>query len=56
MKNSYLQTLNSPQKEARHGAAMVIAKVAGIEMPHGVWPELIPLLLEGVRASECIYQ
>ncbi|KAL5706753.1 Importin subunit beta-1 [Ranunculus cassubicifolius] len=40
-----LQTLASPVPDARSTASQVIAKVAGIELPHKQWPELIESLL-----------
>ncbi|KAF9602487.1 hypothetical protein IFM89_028501 [Coptis chinensis] len=40
-----LQTLSSHVLDARSTASQVIAKVAGIELPHKQWPELIGSLL-----------
>ena len=36
---------------ARHTAALVIAKVAAIELPTGQWPDLIPTLLGNMGAQ-----
>lgn len=40
-----LQTLNSAHAKARRTAAAVIAKIAKIEIPRGLWPNLIDTLL-----------
>ncbi|CAK8575133.1 unnamed protein product [Lathyrus sativus] len=40
-----LRTLSSPSPDARSIASQVIAKIAGIELPHKQWPELIGFLL-----------
>ncbi|KAG2410893.1 Importin subunit beta-1 [Vigna angularis] len=44
-----LRTLSSPSLDARSTASQVIAKVAGIELPHKQWPELIGSLLSNVH-------
>ncbi|KAK7399076.1 hypothetical protein VNO78_10251 [Psophocarpus tetragonolobus] len=44
-----LRTLSSPSPDARSTASQVIAKVAGIELPHKQWPELIGSLLSNVH-------
>ncbi|CAA2980192.1 importin subunit beta-1 [Olea europaea subsp. europaea] len=44
-----LQTLSSPVPDARSTASQVIAKVAGIELPHKQWPELIGSLLSNTN-------
>ncbi|GAU11834.1 hypothetical protein TSUD_75850 [Trifolium subterraneum] len=44
-----LRTLASPSHDARSTASQVIAKVAGIELPHKQWPELIVSLLSNVH-------
>lgn len=44
-----LQTLTSPVHEARSTASQVIAKIAGIEIPHKQWPELIGSLLSSIQ-------
>ena len=36
---------------ARHTAALVIAKVAAIELPQGQWAELIPTLLSNMKVQ-----
>lgn len=37
--------------DARHTAALAIAKIAAIEIPHQAWPELIDALLQGAAAT-----
>lgn len=37
--------------EARHTSAQVIAKIAKIELPHAMWPELIEMLLKATLES-----
>lgn len=44
-----LSTLASQALEARSTASQVIAKVAGIELPHKQWPELIEALLSNTH-------
>ncbi|XP_077212511.1 ARM repeat superfamily protein [Tasmannia lanceolata] len=44
-----LQTLSSPVPDARSTASQVIAKIAGIELPHSQWPELIGSLLSNIH-------
>ncbi|XP_073159374.1 importin subunit beta-1-like [Henckelia pumila] len=49
IKACLLQTLSSPVSDARSTASQVIAKVAGIELPHKQWPELIGSLLSNIH-------
>ncbi|KAL4651315.1 hypothetical protein ACB092_01G151200 [Castanea dentata] len=49
IKACLLKTLSSPALDARSTASQVIAKVAGIELPHKQWPELIGLLLSNIH-------
>ncbi|KAL6581565.1 Importin subunit beta-1 [Orobanche minor] len=49
IKACLLQTLSSTASDARSTASQVIAKVAGIELPHKQWPELIPSLLSNIH-------
>ncbi|XP_019195393.1 PREDICTED: importin subunit beta-1 [Ipomoea nil] len=49
IKACLLQTLSSPVPDARSTASQVIAKVAGIELPHKQWPELISALLTSIH-------
>ncbi|CAI9774196.1 unnamed protein product [Fraxinus pennsylvanica] len=49
IKACLLQTLSSPVPDARSTASQVIAKVAGIELPHKQWPELIGSLLSNTN-------
>eukprot|EP00474_Spongospora_subterranea_P008852 CRZ09310.1 hypothetical protein [Spongospora subterranea] len=51
IKHAVLATLASPLREARSTAAMVIAKIAAIELPQGLWPDLIELLLHNISAA-----
>eukprot|EP00871_Galdieria_phlegrea_P004807 jgi/Galph1/5327/GphlegSOOS_G3958.1 len=52
VKNLLLQTLNSVLYEARHTAAQVIAALSMIELPLGLWNDLIELLLNNVINKE----
>lgn len=49
VKACLLQTLTSPVPDARSTASQVIAKIAGIEVPHKQWPELIGSLLSSIH-------
>ncbi|EPS61387.1 hypothetical protein M569_13410 [Genlisea aurea] len=49
IKACLLQTLSSTIYDARSTASQVIAKAAGIELPHKQWPELIGSLLSNVH-------
>ncbi|KAK9103920.1 hypothetical protein Sjap_021174 [Stephania japonica] len=49
IKTCLLQTLSSHVPDARSTASQVIAKIAGIELPHNQWPELIGTLLSNVH-------
>jgi len=51
IKQIILPTLGSSFRDARHIAAQVISKIAGIETPSGEWPELIPSLLNNVTGQ-----
>jgi importin subunit beta-1 len=46
------KTLASPQIEARRTAAQVIAKIAHIELPRNLWPDLIQNLLQNMQTNE----
>ncbi|CAM8952423.1 unnamed protein product [Rhodiola kirilowii] len=52
VKNMLLKTLESQSPDARHTSAQVIAKVAGIEIPQKLWPELIGTLLTNMTQQE----
>jgi hypothetical protein len=43
-----LSTLASPVKEGRSTAALVIGKLAAIEIPLKMWPDLVQLLLHNI--------
>ncbi|XP_073021503.1 importin subunit beta-1-like [Primulina eburnea] len=49
IKACLLQTLSSTVSDARSTASQVIAKVAGIELPHRQWPELVGSLLSNIH-------
>ncbi|CAM8971079.1 unnamed protein product [Rhodiola kirilowii] len=49
VKSCLLKTLSSLVYEARSTASQVIAKVAGIELPHKQWPELVESLLSNIH-------
>jgi len=49
IKQATLSTLAAPAREARATAAQVIAKIAHIEVPRGLWPELINHLLNNMQ-------
>lgn len=52
VKRAVLSTLASDLREARGVAALVIAKIAAIEVPHNMWPELVELLLHNISTSQ----
>eukprot|EP00249_Psilotum_nudum_P024753 c29286_g1_i1 orf=306-2930(+) len=52
IKASLLQTLSSLVADARHTSAQVIAKVAGIELPRGEWPDLVGTLLANMGGPQ----
>lgn len=49
IKSFILKTLSSAAHDARSTASQVIAKVAGIELPHKQWPEVIGALLSNIH-------
>ncbi|KAF5734345.1 importin subunit beta-1-like [Tripterygium wilfordii] len=49
IKACLLNTLSSPAHDARSTASQVIAKLAGIELPHKQWPELVGTLLSSIH-------
>ncbi|GAM23184.1 hypothetical protein SAMD00019534_063590 [Acytostelium subglobosum LB1] len=51
IKNNLLNTLPSPNFEARHTAAQVVSKIALVELPQGQWGTLIPMLLENIQQT-----
>ena len=51
VRGSLLQTLHSDQEHVRHTAAMVIAKVAAIDLPLKEWPTLIETLLANMGTT-----
>jgi importin subunit beta-1 len=51
VKRAILSTLASDLREARGVAALVVSKIAAIEVPHNMWPELVELLLHNISTS-----
>ncbi|OMO97629.1 hypothetical protein COLO4_14485 [Corchorus olitorius] len=52
IKDLLLRTLGSSVPEARHTSAQVIAKIASIEIPKKLWPELIGSLLNNMTQQD----
>ena len=50
-KHALLAGLGAAELDIGHTAALVVAKLAAIEIPKNLWPELIPGLLEGAAAK-----
>lgn len=46
-----LQILADPEKSVRSTAALVVAKIAGIEIPVDLWDELIPALVQNITGG-----
>jgi importin subunit beta-1 len=44
-------TLGSSQLDARHTAAQVISAIAQIELPNGLWNDLIQMLLKNMESD-----
>lgn len=44
MKQAFLGTLNSPEKNVRNAVANLIAAIASIELPRKEWDDLLPSL------------
>ncbi len=51
VRDALLATLASDAADVRHTAAMVLAKVAAIDLPRREWPQLIPALLANMSAQ-----
>eukprot|EP00878_Enallax_costatus_P011619 GHUV01012128.1.p1 GENE.GHUV01012128.1~~GHUV01012128.1.p1 ORF type:complete len:603 (+),score=213.52 GHUV01012128.1:279-2087(+) len=51
IKEALLSTLQTEPQDVRHIAALVVAKVAAIDLPRGEWPQLISTLLANMSAS-----
>lgn len=49
IKQAVLMTLASPVREARATAAQVISKIAHIEVPKGLWNDLVQILLNNMQ-------
>lgn len=50
IRESLLTTLQTDPQEVRHTAAMVLAKIAAIDLPRQEWPTLITALLNNMSA------
>jgi importin subunit beta-1 len=53
VRDAALATLRSDVPEVRHTAAMVVAKIAAIDLPLKTWPALIQALLHNTSAQPC---
>ena len=51
IRTELLSTLGSSSTEVRRTVALVIAKLAAIEIPRNAWPDLIPTLLNNSAAG-----
>ena len=51
-----LSTLSSDSTDVRHTAAMVVAKVAAIELPHKQWPDLVTSLINNMGSAAGLKQ
>lgn len=51
IRGALLATLRADDREVRHTAALVTAKVASIELPRKEWPDLVNSLMENMRAT-----
>jgi len=52
IKSMCMAALGSPQQQAAHTGAQVVARIGAIEMPHQQWPELLTLLLNNMTNAE----
>jgi len=52
IKTAVTKTLMSPSADARKAASSVIAKIAVIELPQGLWPDLIAFLLNNMQHND----
>jgi len=52
VKQTIAKTLGSAVADARHTAAQVIARIAHIEIPRNLWPELVPQLLVNMQQND----
>jgi importin subunit beta-1 len=51
IKHGILSTLASPVRESRSTAALVVGKLAAIEVPKKMWEDLVQLLLHNITAA-----
>ncbi|KAH8915998.1 ARM repeat-containing protein [Atractiella rhizophila] len=51
IKSRSLHSLTDSEKAIRNASAQIIAAIAAIEVPAGMWPELIGTLLQGINDS-----
>jgi importin subunit beta-1 len=52
VKAGVLQSLSSAEVDPRNAATQVCSKIAQIELPRGLWPELIQILLNNMTQSQ----
>uniref|UniRef100_A0A7R9T9Y0 Importin N-terminal domain-containing protein n=1 Tax=Prasinoderma coloniale TaxID=156133 RepID=A0A7R9T9Y0_9VIRI len=52
VKQMMVTTLGSPNRPAASTAAQVVSKIAAIEFPHKMWPELVPNLLYNMNEGQ----
>eukprot|EP01125_Pyxidicula_operculata_P001899 TRINITY_DN1180_c0_g1_i2.p1 TRINITY_DN1180_c0_g1~~TRINITY_DN1180_c0_g1_i2.p1 ORF type:complete len:856 (+),score=219.61 TRINITY_DN1180_c0_g1_i2:38-2605(+) len=51
IKNAMLGALESPEPRLRQIASQIISSIALVELPHNLWPELVPLLSNKVTVD-----
>uniref|UniRef100_A0A7S0VBW1 Importin N-terminal domain-containing protein n=1 Tax=Polytomella parva TaxID=51329 RepID=A0A7S0VBW1_9CHLO len=51
IRKNLIDSLHSPESDVRRTVALVIAKIALIDLTHKEWPELIPSLLQNMSAQ-----
>lgn len=56
IKQAVISTLSSNVRDARSAAAQVASKIAVIELPNNMWPELIPALLANMDKEDNLKQ
>ncbi len=54
VRDAVLSTLHSEISDVRHTAAMVVAKIAAIDLPRKEWPALIQALLANIGAQPAV--
>jgi len=51
IRQAVLMVMGSQFPDARKVAALIVAKIAGIELPHGQWQDLVPLLINSMTTG-----